>query len=128
MALQQNSKMTSEHHNSLIGFVWRPEEITPAVMQMAQRTGSRAVFDFSTMSMEGLRSFLEKADLAGQLRDIRISVPAFLDPSLGQLLRGNRNPGHLGRVPPPVFSRRSSTLFAEIEGIVEKPPLLSNHR
>ena len=85
MALKQNSDIAAEHHNSIIGFVWRPEEITPAVLHMAQRTGSRAVFDFSTMSMDGLRSFLRKADPAGQVRDIKISVPAFLDPSLGQL-------------------------------------------
>jgi malonyl CoA-acyl carrier protein transacylase len=87
MALKQNSGTAAEQHNSLIGFVWRPEEFTPAVLQMAQRTGSRAVFDFSTMSMEDLRTFLEKADHAGQVRDIKLSVPAFLDPSLGQLCK-----------------------------------------
>ena len=87
MALKQNSDIAVEHQAAIIGFVWRPEELTPAVMQMAQRTGSRAVFDFSTMSMEDLRSFLEKADHAGQLKDIKLSVPAFLDPSLGQLLK-----------------------------------------
>jgi malonyl CoA-acyl carrier protein transacylase len=54
---------------------------------MAQRTGSRAVFDFSMMGVDGLRSFLCKADPAGQVRDIRISVPVLFDPSLGQLLK-----------------------------------------
>ena len=77
----------AEHPVSLIGFVWRPEEITPSVIQMAQRTGSRAVFDFSMMEVEGLRSFLRKADPAGHVRDIKISVPALMDPSLGQLLK-----------------------------------------
>ena len=75
-----------EQRVSIIGFVWRPEEITPAVIQMAQRTGSRAVFDFSMMGVEGVRSFLRKADPAGHVRDIKISVPTFLDPSLGQLM------------------------------------------
>ena len=75
------------HRDSLIGFVWRPEEITPSVIQMAQRTGSRAIFDFSMMEMEGLCSFLRKADPAGHVRDIKISVSALLDPSLGQLLK-----------------------------------------
>ena len=79
--------MVAEHQGSIIGFVWRPEEITPAVIQMAQRTGSRAVFDFSVMGVGGLRSFLRKADTAGQVRDIKISVSTFLDPSLGQLLK-----------------------------------------
>jgi hypothetical protein len=77
----------AEHRVSIIGFVWRPEEITPSVIQMAQRTGSRAVFDFSMMGVDGLRSFLRKADPAGHVRDIKISVPAFFDPSLGRLLK-----------------------------------------
>ena len=77
----------AEHRASIIGFVWRPEEITPAVIQMAERTGSRAVFDFSMMGVDGLRSFLRKADPAGRVRDIKISVPTFFDPSLGPLLK-----------------------------------------
>ena len=77
----------AEQQVSVIGFVWRPEEITPSVIQMAQRTGSRAVFDFSMMGVDGLRSFLRKADPAGHVRDIKISVPALMDPSLGRLLK-----------------------------------------
>ena len=77
----------AEHRVSIIGFVWRPEEITPSVIQMAQRTGSRAIFDFSMMGVEGLRSFLRKADPAGHVRDIKISVSALMDPSLGRCLK-----------------------------------------
>ena len=77
----------AEDQVSLIGFVWRPEEITPSVIQMAERTGSRAVFDFSMMGADALRSFLRKADPAGHVRDIKISAPAFFDPSLGELLK-----------------------------------------
>ena len=87
MALKQRSDIVAEHRISRIGFVWRPEEITPEVIQMAQRTGSRAVFDFSMMGLDGLRSYLRKADPGGCVRDIKISVPAFLDPALGRLLR-----------------------------------------
>jgi malonyl CoA-acyl carrier protein transacylase len=54
---------------------------------MAERTGSRAVFDFSMMGADGLRSFLRKADPAGHVRDIKISAPTFFDPSLGELLK-----------------------------------------
>ncbi len=57
------------------------------VTQMAHRTGSRAIFDFSMMGADGLLSFLQKADPAGQVRDIKISVPALMDPSLGKLLK-----------------------------------------
>src|SRR4030042_2787401 len=39
------------------------------------------------MEVKGLRSFLRKADPAGHVRDIKISVPALMDPSLGQLLK-----------------------------------------
>ena len=93
MALQQSFDMLAEHRISSISFVWRPEEITPAVIQMAQRTGSRAIFDFSMTGVDGLRSILQMADPAGHVRDIKISLPAFFDPSLGQILKetGCRN-------------------------------------
>jgi malonyl CoA-acyl carrier protein transacylase len=93
MALKQIADIVAEHRVSLIGFVWRSEEIAPSVIQMAQRTGSTAIFDFSMMGMEGVCSFLQKADRVGQIRDIKISVPAFLDPFLGQLSKetGVRN-------------------------------------
>ncbi len=77
----------AEHRVSIIGFVWRPEEITPSVIQMAQRTGSRAVFDFSMMGVEGLLPFLRKTDPSHHVRDIKISVPVLMDPSLGRLLK-----------------------------------------
>jgi len=79
--------MAAEPRVSIIGFVWRPEEITPSVIQMAQRTGSRAVFDLSTMGVEKLRSLLRKTDPSGYVRDIKISVPALMDPSLGRFLK-----------------------------------------
>src|SRR4030042_22948 len=87
MALKQRSDMVAEHRVPIIAFVWRPEEIIPSVIQMAQRTGSRAIFDFSMMGVEGLRSFLRKADPAGHVRDIKISIPTLMDPSLGRLLK-----------------------------------------
>ena len=86
MTLKQRSDIVAEHRGSIIAFVWRPEEITPSVLQMAQRTGSRAIFDFSMMGVEGLHSFLRKADPAGRVRDIKISIPTLMDPSLGRLL------------------------------------------
>ena len=79
--------MLAEHRVPIIAFVWRPEEIIPSVNQMAHRTGSRVIFDFSMMGAEGLRSFLRKADHAGHVRDIKISVPTLMDPSLGTLLK-----------------------------------------
>ena len=78
MALQQSSDLVAGQRASLIGFVWRPQEITPAVMQMAQRTGSRAVFDFSMLGVDGLGSWLR---IGGPCRpgqgyqDLRLDLP-----------------------------------------------------
>ena len=76
-----------EQQAPLIAFVWRPEEIIPAVTQMAPRTGSRAIFDLSPLGVEALRPFLRQADPAGQVRDIKISVSALMDPALGPWLQ-----------------------------------------
>ncbi len=76
-----------EHQAPLIAFVWRPEEIIPAVTQMAHRTGSRAIFDVSTLGVEALRPFFRKADPDGHVRDIKISASALMDPSLGPWLQ-----------------------------------------
>lgn len=77
----------------IIAFVWRPGEISPPVSEMAQRTGSRAIFDFSTMGAEALHSFLQTADPTGNVGDIKISASALMNPSVGQLLKetGVRN-------------------------------------
>ncbi len=74
-------------HRVILAFVWRPEEMTPPVTQMAHRTGSRAIFDLSMMGGDAVRSFLGKADSAGQVRDIKISAAVLMDPSLGRLLK-----------------------------------------
>ena len=78
--------MLVEHRAPVIAFVWRPEEMVPPVVQMAHRTGSRAIFDFSMMGVDALRSSLRKSDPAGQVRDIKISAAALMDPSLGPML------------------------------------------
>src|SRR4030042_825543 len=86
LALKQRFDIVAERRVPIIAFVWRPEEIIPSVIQVAHRTGSRAIFDFSMKGVEGLRSFLHKADPAGHVRDIKISIPTLMDPSLGRLL------------------------------------------
>jgi malonyl CoA-acyl carrier protein transacylase len=76
-----------EHQAPIIAFVWRPEEIIPPVIQMAHRTGSRAIFDVSTLGVEALRPFLRQTDPAGHVRDIKISVSTLMDPALGPWLQ-----------------------------------------
>ncbi|WP_319585642.1 SDR family NAD(P)-dependent oxidoreductase [uncultured Desulfobulbus sp.] len=77
----------SDQRIPIIAFVWRPEERISAVTQMAHRTGSRAIFDFSLMEVEPLFSALRKAASAGPVRDIKISALALMDPSLPLLLQ-----------------------------------------
>ena len=76
-----------EQRAPLIAFVWRPEEITPAVTRMAPRTGSRSIFDVSPLGVEALRPFLRQADPAGHVTDIKISASTLMDPALGPWLR-----------------------------------------
>ena len=109
----------AEHRVSIIGFVWRPEEITPAVIQMAQRTGSRALFDFSMMGVDGMRSFLRKADPAGHVRDIKISVPALMDPSLGQILKETGVRDIWVECHPPSFQGDSSLFLQRLRELSE---------
>src|SRR4030042_7045627 len=104
MTLTQRSDIVAEHRVPIIAFVWRPEEMVPPVTQMAHRTGSRAIFDFSLMGAEGLRSFLRKADPAGQVSDIKISASALMDPSLERLLEETQAPTIWGESHP-LFSR-----------------------
>ena len=79
--------MLDEYQVPIIAFVWRPEEILPSVTQMAHRTGSRAIFDFSMMETQALHSFLRTANPACHVGDIKISASTLMDPSLGLLLK-----------------------------------------
>jgi malonyl CoA-acyl carrier protein transacylase len=79
--------MLAEYRVPIIAFVWRPEEMIPQVTQMAHRTGSRAIFDFSMMETQALHSFLQKAAPACRVEDIKVSAVTLMDPSLGRLLK-----------------------------------------
>ncbi len=54
---------------------------------MAQRTGSRAIFDFSMMETPALESFFRQAAPTCRVKDIKISAVAFRDPALEPWLR-----------------------------------------
>ena len=89
------------------------------MIQMTQRTGSSAVFDFSMMGVDGLRSFLRKADPAGHVRDIKISVPTFFDPSLGQLLKETGVHDIWVECHPQLFKGDPSTLLQRLRDLSE---------
>ena len=81
--------MLAEARVPLLAFVWGPEQIGPPVTQMAHRTGSRAIFDFSAMGAEALQSFLQKTNSASRISDIKISAQTLMDPSLGRSLKAS---------------------------------------
>ena len=114
--------MLAEHRVPIIAFVWRPEEIIPPVIQMAHRTGSRAIFDFSMMGAEGLHSFLRKADPAGHVRDIKISAPTLMDASLGPLLKETGVQDIWVECHPQFFWGEPSTFLQQLSALSE------NHR
>ena len=79
--------MLAEYRVPIIAFVWRPEEIIQPVTQMAYRTKSSAIFDFSMMETQALHSFLRKAAPACRVGDIKVSAVTLMDPSLERLLK-----------------------------------------
>jgi malonyl CoA-acyl carrier protein transacylase len=112
--------MSTEHHNFTIAFIWRPEEITPAVIQMAQQTLSSAIFDFSREeSADSLSSRLRETDPAGLVRDIKICAPALMDPSLERVL--NKTGIHNLWIECPLgFSQEDTILFLKKLGEISK--------
>ncbi len=79
--------MMAEARVPLLAFVWRPGETGPPVAQMAHRTGSRAIFDFSVMGAEALGSFFPRANSASHIGDIKISARTLMDLSLERILK-----------------------------------------
>ncbi len=77
----------AEHRAPIIGFVWRPQEMVSPITQMAHSTGSRAIFDFSTTAVDAILASLRKTDPAGQVRDIKVSAAALMNPYLGEMLK-----------------------------------------
>ncbi|MFO7885061.1 MAG: acyl transferase, partial [Desulfobacteraceae bacterium] len=112
--------MSTGYQNYTIAFVWRPEEITPAVIQMAQETESCAIFDFSGVKKtDDLSSFLRKKDPAGLVRDIKICAAALMDTSLGGALKetGIQN---IWVECPPGYSCEDTAIFLKKLGEISK--------
>ena len=118
--------MLAEDRVGIIAFVWRPEEIIPSVTEMAHRTGSRAVFDCSGMETQALHSFLRQAAPACPVGDIKISAAAFMDPSLGRLLKETGVRNLWVECQTPSLPGRYFRLSPESERIVGNLPVLSH--
>ncbi len=120
MTLKQRSDILVENRVPIIAFVWRPEEITPPVLQMAHQTGSRAIFDFSLMGAEEFYSFCQKAAPAGQVMDIKISASVLIDPSLGRLLKETVVQNIWVELHPGFFGEDTATVFQRLREVSDK--------
>jgi malonyl CoA-acyl carrier protein transacylase len=109
--------MLTENEIPVLAFVWRPGDLSRPVCEMAQRTGTRAIFDLSEMSAQAVPSFLKTADPAGQIRDIKLSAAAFMDLSVGRLLKeaGVRN--IWVECHPQLFTCEPSALFQRLRDL-----------
>ncbi len=67
---------------SIFSFVWSWQEISKEVLNNAQETSTRAVFDTSNRPLKDLTSILKTARAA----DIKIPIDAIMDPALENLL------------------------------------------
>ena len=67
---------------SIFSFVWSGQEISKEVLDNAQETSTRAVFDMSNRPLNDLTSILKTARAA----DIKISIDVIMDPALENLL------------------------------------------
>jgi acyl transferase domain-containing protein/NAD(P)H-dependent flavin oxidoreductase YrpB (nitropropane dioxygenase family)/NAD(P)-dependent dehydrogenase (short-subunit alcohol dehydrogenase family) len=75
--------MTRAQTNPILAFVWRPDEITPAVVDAAGRTSTVALFDISTARTGNTAALLKAAGA----RDVKISAERFMDSALERFLR-----------------------------------------
>lgn len=104
----------SKQRMPIIAFVWRPEEMIRPVIQMANRTGSRAIFDFSLMDAAALNSALRKTGSNDPVRDIKISAPALMDSSLPRLLQETGVENIWVECRPPFFRGGAAAFFQRL--------------
>ena len=112
--------MMTEDTGATIGFVWRPEEITKQVILMAQRTGSRAVFDLSGKAIEAIGSCLRMSDPASLVRDIKISLPVFCDTALHQVLQETGVQNIWVECHPPFIQEDPGVFLERLKGLSER--------
>ncbi|MBP1742614.1 MAG: Acyl transferase, partial [Deltaproteobacteria bacterium] len=75
--------MTKMQSSPILAFVWRPDEISPAVVDTARRTATVALFDISTHRTENLTKPLKDAGA----KEVKISAEQFMEPALERFLQ-----------------------------------------
>ncbi len=79
--------MSSDLQKPSIAFVWRHKDIVSSVVDMARRTGAKAIFDLSSTDAESAGLALLQADAGADAVDLKISPNFLLDPGLESLLK-----------------------------------------
>jgi acyl transferase domain-containing protein/NAD(P)H-dependent flavin oxidoreductase YrpB (nitropropane dioxygenase family)/NAD(P)-dependent dehydrogenase (short-subunit alcohol dehydrogenase family)/acyl carrier protein len=75
--------MTRTQTNRILAFVWRPNEITPAVIEAARQSSTVALFDISTDRTRNTTALLKAAGA----KDVKISIEQFMKPTLEDFLQ-----------------------------------------
>ncbi len=78
--------MSRTQTTPILAFLWRPKEITPAVVDMARQTSAIAIFDISSDQNEDTAKALKVAGA----KDIKISAEYALDPALEGFLHKSK--------------------------------------
>jgi len=75
--------MTRTRTNPILAFLWRPNEITPAVVDAARRTPACAIFDISADHTGDIAKALKAAGA----KDVKISAEHFMEPAIERFLQ-----------------------------------------
>jgi len=78
--------MTKTQTNPVLAFLWRPNEITPAVVDAARRASAVALFDISTDRTGNTAPLLKAAGAT----DVKISAESFMEPALESFFQESR--------------------------------------
>ncbi|MDD2902573.1 MAG: SDR family oxidoreductase, partial [Syntrophales bacterium] len=77
----------------IIATVWRLEEFSPAVAQMAHDTGTIALVDISHLTLNAAAPALRQAEARGEAVHLQVAPEALEDPLLPELLETQALPG-----------------------------------
>ena len=70
----------------IIATVWRPEEFSPAVAQMAEGSGTIALVDLSHLTLAAAAPILKQNGVRGEAVHLKVAPEALGDPALPELL------------------------------------------
>ncbi len=74
--------MPEEGFQPFFAFVWRPQDISRSVVEMARTTSTRAIFDIPVVNIEQIAKDLKSS----RAREIKISTEQLINPALDKFL------------------------------------------